>query len=78
MIPVFDIIELSSQYSKSCSQVLLRMGEVLHGKLFMYAALYEPNAENELHVTYWTAATMKPTLTRMSSEQTDFSLEREK
>ena len=50
-----DIIELSSQYSKSCSQVLLRMGEVLQGKLFMYAALYEPNAENELHVTYWTA-----------------------
>jgi hypothetical protein len=50
-----DIIELSSQYSKSCSQVLLRMGEVLQGKLFMYAALYEPNAENELRVTYWTA-----------------------
>ena len=50
-----DIIELSNQYSKSCSQVLLRMGEVLHGKLFMYAALYEPNAEDEWHVGYWTA-----------------------
>ena len=50
-----DIIELSSQYSKSCSQVLLRMGEVLQGKLFMYAALYEPNTEDELRVTYWTA-----------------------
>jgi hypothetical protein len=50
-----DIIELSNQYSKSCSQVLLRMGEVLQGELFMYAALYEPNAENEWRVTYWTA-----------------------
>ena len=50
-----DIIELSNQYSKSCSQVLLRTGEVLHGKLFMYAALYEPNAEDEWHVGYWTA-----------------------
>ena len=50
-----DIIELSNQYSKSCSQVLLRMGEVLKGELFMYAALYEPNTENEWHVTYWTA-----------------------
>jgi hypothetical protein len=50
-----DIIELSNQYSKSCSQVLLRTGEVLHGKLFMYAALYEPNEEYEWHVGYWTA-----------------------
>ena len=50
----FNIIELSKLFSKSCSQVLLRMGEVLQGKLFMYAALYEPNAENEWHVTYWT------------------------
>ena len=50
-----DIIELSNQYSKSCSQVLLRMGEVLQSKLFMYAALYEPNAEDEWHVGYWTA-----------------------
>jgi hypothetical protein len=50
----FNVIELSSLYSKSCSQVLLRMGEVLRGKLFMYAALYEPDAENQWHVTYWT------------------------
>jgi IrrE N-terminal-like domain len=50
----FDVVELSRLYSKSCSQVLLRMGEVLQGKLFMYAALYEPDAENEWHVTYWT------------------------
>jgi len=49
-----DIIALSRMYSKSCSQVLLRMGEVLQGRLFMYAALYEPNAENEWRVTYWT------------------------
>lgn len=50
----FDVVELSRLYSKSCSQVLLRMGEVLEGKLFMYAALYEPDADNEWHVTYWT------------------------
>jgi len=50
----FNVVELSRLYSKSCSQVLLRMGEVLQGKLFMYAALYEPDAENQWHVTYWT------------------------
>jgi len=50
----FDVVELSRLYSKSCSQVLLRMGEVLQGRLFMYAALYEPDAENHWQVTYWT------------------------
>lgn len=50
----FNVIELSRLYSKSCSQVLLRMGEVLQGKLFLYAALYEPDAENQWRVTYWT------------------------
>jgi hypothetical protein len=50
----FNVIELSRLYSKSCSQVLLRMGEVLQGKLFMYAALYEPDVKNEWHVAYWT------------------------
>ena len=50
----FNVVELSRLYSKSCSQVLLRMGEVLQGKLFMYAALYEPDAGNQWHVTYWT------------------------
>ncbi len=49
-----DVVELSRLYSKSCSQVLLRMGELLRGRLFMYAALYEPDAENQWHVTYWT------------------------
>jgi len=49
-----NVVELSRLYSKSCSQVLLRMGEVLQGRLFMYAALYEPDAENQWHVTYWT------------------------
>jgi hypothetical protein len=42
-----DVIALSRLYSKSCSQVLLRMGEVLQGKLFFYAALYEPDPDNE-------------------------------
>ncbi|MBI2849790.1 MAG: hypothetical protein HYX80_01950 [Chloroflexi bacterium] len=50
----FDVIELSRLYSKSCSQVLLRMGEVLQGRLFMYAALYEPDSEKEWRVAYWT------------------------
>jgi Zn-dependent peptidase ImmA (M78 family) len=52
----FDVIELSRLYSKSCSQVLLRMGEVLQGRLFMYAALYEADAENQWRVTYWTGS----------------------
>jgi len=52
----FDVIALSKLYSKSCSQVLLRMGEVLQGKLFMYAALYEPDADSQWYVTYWTSS----------------------
>ncbi len=51
-----DVIALSKIYSKSCSQVLLRMGEVLQGKLFLYAALYEPDADSKVdwNVNYWT------------------------
>ena len=54
----FDVIALSKLYSKSCSQVLLRMGEVLRGKIFFYAALYEKdeNAETDWSVTYWTGS----------------------
>ena len=54
----FDVIALSELYSKSCSQVLLRMGEVLRGKLFFYAALYEKGEGNEVgwRVTYWTGS----------------------
>ncbi len=53
-----DIIELAGIYSKSCSQVLLRLGEVLQGKLFLYAALYEPCAVDKMdwRVTYWTGS----------------------
>lgn len=36
-----DLFELVNYYKKSCSQVLLRMGEVLNGKHFFYGALYE-------------------------------------
>jgi hypothetical protein len=52
----FDVIALSSIYSKSCSQVLLRMGEVLHGRIFFYAALYENQSPNstDWKVTCWT------------------------
>jgi len=51
-----DVIELAGMYSKSYSQVLLRIGEVLQGKLFFYAALYEPGIEEESpwRVTYRT------------------------
>jgi len=52
----FDVIELANSYSKSCSQVLLRIGEVLQGKLFFYAGMYEPNAEGKWRVTYWTGS----------------------
>jgi hypothetical protein len=50
----FDVIDLANYYSKSCSQVLLRIGEVLQGKLFFYAGMYEPDANNIWKVTYWT------------------------
>lgn len=51
-----DVIALSKIYSKSCSQVLLRMGEVLQGRLFLYAALYEPDSDSKVdwYVNYWT------------------------
>jgi len=51
-----DVITLANLYHKSCSQTLIRMGEVLHGKLFFYGALYEPISDSrpELMVTYWT------------------------
>jgi len=53
----FDVVNLARIYSKSCSQVLLRMGEVLQGRLFFYAALYEASSSNSLRdfkVNYWT------------------------
>jgi hypothetical protein len=52
----FDVIELAHLYSKSCPQVLLRMGEVLTGKLFLYSALYEPCSKGNRawQVSYWT------------------------
>lgn len=52
----FDVIELANFYSKSCSQVLLRIGEVLQGKLFFYAGMYEPDSDNNWRVTYWTGS----------------------
>ncbi len=42
-----DVMSLAKIYSKSYSQVLLRMGEVMQGKLFFYAALYEPDPDTE-------------------------------
>jgi len=52
----FDVIELANFYAKSCSQVLLRIGEVLQGKLFFYAGMYEPDENNNWRVTYWTGS----------------------
>ncbi len=53
-----DVPVLAGLYSKSCSQVLLRMGEVLQGRLFFYGALYEPDRSKPdiWRVTYWTCA----------------------
>ena len=52
-----DVIALSSFYHKSCAQVLLRMGEVLRGKLCFYAALYEHSKETDgWSVAYWTGS----------------------
>jgi hypothetical protein len=53
-----DVIALSRFYYKSCSQVLLRMGEVLQGSLFFYGALYESDdiSQPDWQVTYWTAS----------------------
>ena len=53
-----DVIALARFYSKSCSQVLLRMGEVLQGQLFFYGGLYESGSETESdwRVTYWTGS----------------------
>jgi len=53
----FDVVALSKLYAKSCSQVLLRMGEVLQGSIFMYSALYEEGPEvGSWTVNYWTAS----------------------
>lgn len=52
----FDIIGLANFYSKSCSQVLLRIGEVLQGKLFFYTGMYEPDTDSNWRVTYWTGS----------------------
>jgi hypothetical protein len=53
----FDIGALSRIYSKSCSQVLLRMGEVLRGRIFFYGAMYElDSGSNTWTLTYWTGS----------------------
>ncbi|KTB47862.1 protein of unknown function (DUF955) [Dehalogenimonas alkenigignens] len=54
----FDVISLSRIYSKSYSQILLRMGEVFEGRVFFYGALYESDdAEGEeWAVTYWSGS----------------------
>ncbi|OBW61921.1 hypothetical protein [Dehalococcoides mccartyi] len=53
----FDVIALSKLYSKSCAQVLLRMGEVMQGSIFLYSALYEQGPEvNSWILNYWTGS----------------------
>jgi len=53
----FDVIALSKLYSKSCAQVLLRMGEVIQGSIFLYSALYEQGPEvNSWILNYWTGS----------------------
>lgn len=55
----FDVIDLAGRYAKSCSQVLLRIGEVLQGELFFYAGMYEPDPDGNWRVTYWTGSSNK-------------------
>jgi len=52
----FDTIHMADFYSKSCAQVLLRIGEVLQDSLFFYGALYENGSDGnpDWQVTYWT------------------------
>jgi hypothetical protein len=53
----FDVVALSKIYSKSCAQVMLRMGEVVQGRIFLYSALYEPTPEvGKWELTYWTGS----------------------
>ncbi len=51
-----DVIELANWYLKSCSQVLLRIGEVLHGDLFFYSGMYEPDVGSNWRLVYWTGS----------------------
>ena len=50
-----DVVNLAKFYQKSCSQVLLRVGEVLQGRLFFYGGLYELSLDikPDWTVTYW-------------------------
>ena len=53
-----DVIALAKFYAKSYSQVLLRIGEVLQRKRFLYGALYEVDSQTGKNwvVTYWTGS----------------------
>jgi len=56
----FDVIALAQLYNKSCAQVLLRMGEVLEGKLPFCGNLYEPHPERpDCWVASYAACTAK-------------------
>lgn len=55
-----DVFELAGYYEKSCSQVILRMGEVLNGQYFFYGALYEPNPGHDLWLLNY--CTLSPSL----------------
>jgi len=50
-----DIVGLANLYRKSCTQILLRMEEVLQSELFFYGALYENSFRDgdEWKVTCW-------------------------
>lgn len=53
-----DAIALRDHYQKSCSQMIIRIAEVMQGDMFYYGALYE--LSNGYHaypaVTYWSAS----------------------
>ena len=59
-----DVVALSKLYEKSCSQVIIRIAEVLQGEMFYYGALYELRADlPRQHVlTYWSACSQEEEL----------------
>lgn len=54
-----DVVHLRDLYRKSCSQLIIRIAEVLHGDLFFYGARYERrDGYGSPHlVTCWAAST---------------------
>ncbi len=53
-----DVLALCDLYSKSCSQIIIRMAEVLRGDMFFYGALYQlqKDYDSQYVLTCWSAS----------------------